>query len=60
MTYFDLKDLQTQLHIVLSEAVLSGQRVTAEDVAAFQRVHHVISKIEPEDGPLQFQGEEEK
>ena len=59
MTYFDLKDLRTQLHIVLSEAVLSGQRVTAEDIAAFQRVHHIISKIEPEDGPL-FEEEEEK
>ena len=59
MTYFDLKDLRTQLHIVLSEAVLSGQRVTADDVAAFQRVHHIISKIEPEDGPL-FEEEEEK
>ena len=59
MTYFDLKDLHTALHVALSEAVMSRQRISADEVAAFAVVHHVISKIEPEDGPL-FEGEEEK
>lgn len=60
MTYFELKDLHTALHVALSEAVMSRQRISADEVAAFATVHHVISKIEPEDGPLQFHGEEEK
>lgn len=60
MTYFELKDLHNALHVALSEAVMSRQRISADEVAAFAVVHHVISKIEPEDGPLQFQGEEEK
>ena len=58
MTYFDLKDLRTQLHVALSEAVLSGQRITENEAAAFATVHHVISQIEPEDGPL-FEEKEE-
>ena len=57
MTYFDLKDLHTALHVALSEAVMSRQRISADEVAAFATVHHVISKIEPEDGPL-FEEEE--
>ena len=60
MKYYDLKDLRTQLHVALSEAIMSHQRISADEVAAFATVHHVLSQIEPEDGPLQFQGEEEK
>lgn len=60
MTYFDLKDLHNSLHVALSEAVMSRIRITETEVQAFQTVHHVISQIEPEDGPLQFHGEEEK
>ncbi|MBQ2278912.1 MAG: hypothetical protein II333_10110 [Clostridia bacterium] len=59
MTYFELKDLRTQLHVALSEAVMSRIRVTEDEVKAFQTVHHVLSQIEPEDGRL-FEGEEEK
>ncbi|MBQ1792593.1 MAG: hypothetical protein II008_20655 [Oscillospiraceae bacterium] len=59
MTYFDLKDLHTALHIALSEAVMSRIRITETEVQAFQTVHNIISKIESEDGPL-FEGEEEK
>lgn len=58
MTYFELKDLRNALHVALSEAVMSRIRITETEVQAFQTVHNVISKIEPEDGPL-F-GEEEK
>lgn len=57
MTYFELKDLHNALHVALSEAVMSRQRISADEVAAFATVHHVISKIEPEDGPL-FREEE--
>lgn len=61
MKYFELKDLKTSLHVALSEAVMSGQRVTSDEVVAFATVHHVISKIEPEDGPLMgFPEEEDK
>ena len=58
MTYCELKDLHTALHVALSEAVMSRQRISTDEVAAFTTVHHVISKIEPEDGRLP--GEEEE
>lgn len=59
MTCFDLKDLHTALHVALSEAVMSRIRITETEVQAFQTVHNIISKIEPEDGPL-FREEEGK
>lgn len=52
MTYFELKDLHNSLHVALSEAVMSRIRITETEVQAFQTVHNIISKIEPEDGPL--------
>lgn len=57
MTYFELKDLRNSLHVALSEAVMSRIRITDAEVQAFQTVHNIISKIEPEDGPL-FEEEE--
>lgn len=52
MKYYELKDLRDGLHIALSEAVMSRIRITETEVQAFQTVHNIISKIEPEDGPL--------